>query len=219
MVIFSLKSVYVDIWKKQVTGKMSLEEFSWRNCCGKSVWMQVGSSYISVEKNLTISSPNESRPRLPFSVFITMGGFKIVPMASPRVVELPQQVGQVHLLGFGASLWLFGGAKCAVRAAIWRSCMRSALSFKHFQTFQHWKYAHPVFNLTVVSRLKQRVNILAWIAQTIIKRPSYFDSKTTSSTKMSFEKGRIHRANWGWTKSDDQFTGAKGTNGHHALLV
>ena len=53
----------------QVTGKMSLDEFSWRNCCGKIVWLQVGSSAVSVQcgKKLTISSPNESRLRVPFS--------------------------------------------------------------------------------------------------------------------------------------------------------
>lgn len=192
-----------------------LERCPWRSSPGAIAVGRVfeckwGQDTSQCEK-LTISSRNESRPRVPFSVFIKMRGFKILPMASPRVVELPQQVGQVHLLGFGASLWLFGGAKCAVRAAIWRSCMRSALSFKHFQTFQHWKYSDPIFNLTVV-RLKQRVNILAWIAQTIIKRPSYFDSKTTSSTNMSFEKREDSTVFWGWTKSDDQFTGAKGTH-------
>ena len=162
-------------------------------------------------EKLTISSPNESRPRVPFSVFIKMGGFKIVPMASPRVVELPQQVGQVHLLGFGASLWLFGGAKYAVRAAIWRSCMRSALSSKHFQTFQHRKYADPVFNLTVVCRLKQRVHLWHELLKQSSKDPHTLTPKQLHQQKCPLKKG-------GFTvfgderNPNDQFTGAKGTN-------
>lgn len=168
--------------KSQVTGKMSLEEFSWRNCCGVKL-------HLSGKKIHHLKGSNESRPRVPFSVFITMRGFKIVPMASPRVVELPQQVGQVHLLGFGASLWLFGGAKCAVRAASWRSCMRSALSFKHFQTFQHWKYAHPDFNLTVVSRLKQRVNIWHELPKQASKDPHILTPKQLHQQKCPLKKG------------------------------
>lgn len=56
---------------KDVLGGVLLAQLLWEEC----ERMQVGSSYISVEKKLTISSPNESRPRVPFSAFVTMRGF------------------------------------------------------------------------------------------------------------------------------------------------